>query len=137
MGTSPASPNTLFDLADGSAPSDEWRSVPMVVDENDFEDDFDLVLGTAVEQLLEDGDETAAVLLLDVRDMRWEYDDTLFPLSGDGEPFDRFDVVLIVDRYQIRRFTDDVMERVQSALSSAAHSSAQGDSLRMARGTDR
>jgi hypothetical protein len=81
----------------------------------------DVIIGTAVESLLEDGDEQAAALLLDVLSFRAVYIDTGFSMTSE-ETTDLFDVVLLVPRFIEKRFTEDVSSRIHSALSEAARS---------------
>jgi hypothetical protein len=80
----------------------------MVTRENGMTDD--LIIGTAVEALLEDGDEQAAVLLLDVLDWR-----PIYPGEGSWVT-----VVLSAPRWQHDRFTPEIRDRILKAIQDPA-----------------
>lgn len=75
----------------------------------------DLILGTAVESLMEDGDEQAAALLLDVISWRTVLVDVLIM----EEELALCDLVLTTPRFVAQRFTDEVLGRIEGAFSEA------------------
>jgi hypothetical protein len=82
----------------------------MSVGSNLAEED-DVIIGSATEALLDDGDEQAAALLLDVLGCRVSY------YSDDPGAT----LVLCVPRWLHERFTDDVRRRILGAIAPPAH----------------
>lgn len=81
----------------------------------DIEDDP--IIGTAVETLLEEGDEQAAALLLDVMGYQTHFIDAV--VTDDSRDYAVVSVTLTVPRYLISRFTGDPMDRIERVLRSA------------------
>src|SRR5207249_4866803 len=65
-------------------------------------------LGVAAQILMEDGRQQAAALLLDVADLRYEW-------NG----HDEFNAVVIVPPWLVERFTDEIQEQILDALREA------------------